>query len=536
MPVNLFNNPLTDTLFERAQDFVGLYDVELGWFTRVNPAGYLLLGYPSAQALYTDPVRSLQPQKLPQGEWERLCQLVLRTGHQELETEVRRQAGGTFWARIELTSLTLEGQPYLLVRLTDTNRLHEAERSLAQSVRRFEAVFTHATIGIIVCGQHGDIVSANAKAQQLFDYSIADLLRLRIEALVPDGVRARHEHLRQTFGAHPQARSMGANRDLQARRRDGSAFPVEISLSYFHLDQELFAVAYIIDISHKQQAERDLQAERQRVERLNADLERKVADRTHALMTTLAQLERRSEELTKALAAEQELGELKSRFVAMASHEFRTPLTAVLTSAALIEKYPTTEQQDRRLRHLGRIRLSVKHLTDILEEFLSVGRIEEGRIAAQPARFELPALLRDAVAEVQGLRKAGQHIELDLHDLGPLWLDASLLHKILVNLLSNALKYSGENTTVTVRASGQRQRLTLSVQDQGVGISREDQEHLFERFFRARNVTNVPGTGLGLYIIARYLELMGGTIALQSALNQGTTVTIVIPHEDHSAD
>ena len=536
IPANLFSNPLTDTLFERAQDFVGLYDVELGWFARVNPAGYRLLGYASAQALYNDPVRSLQPPKLPHGEWKRLCSLVLHTGHQELETEVRRQAGSTFWARIELTSLTLEGRPYLLVRLTDTNRLHEAERSLAQSVRRFEAVVTHATIGIIVCSQHGDIVSANAKAQQLFDYPIADLLRLRVEALVPDGVRSRHEQLRQTFGVHPQARSMGATHDLQARRRDGSEFPVEISLSYFHLDQELFAVAYIVDISPKQQAARDLQAERQRVERLNADLERKVADRTHALMTTLAQLERRSEELAKALAAEQELGELKSRFVAMASHEFRTPLTAVLTSAALIEKYVTTEQQDRRLHHLGRIRLSVKHLTDILEEFLSVGRIEEGRIAARPARFELPALLHDAVAEVQGLRKAGQHIELDLQEPGPLWLDASLLHKIVVNLLSNALKYSGENTTITVRASGQQHWLTLSVRDEGMGISREDQAHLFERFFRARNASNVPGTGLGLYIIARYLELMGGTIALQSELDQGTTVTIVIPYENHSAD
>jgi len=536
MPVDKFRNPLTDTLFERAKDFVGLYDVELGWFSRVNPAGYQLLGYPSAQALYDDPMRSLQPQKMPHGEWERLCSLVLRTGHHEFETEVRRQNGGTLWASIELTSLTLEGMPYLLIRLTDTNRLHEAERSLAQSVRRFEAVFTHATIGIIVCNQHGDVVSANAKAQQLFDYPIAELLRLRIEALVPDDVRTRHEQLRQSFHTHPQVRSMGANRDLQARRRDGSVFPVEISLSYFHLDQEMFAVGYIIDITLKQQAERDRQAERQRVERLNADLERKVADRTHALMTTLAQLERRSEELTKALAAEQELGELKSRFVSMASHEFRTPLTAVLTSAALIEKYTTTEQQDRRLRHLGRIRISVKHLTDILEEFLSVGKIEEGRIAAQMARLELPALLHDAVAEVQGLRKVGQHIEIDLHGVRPLWLDASLLHKILVNLLSNAFKYSSENTTITVRANCLHQRLTLSVQDQGVGISREDQEHLFERFFRARNVTNVPGTGLGLYIIARYLELMGGTIALQSQLDEGTTVTIIIPYEDHSAD
>jgi PAS domain S-box-containing protein len=536
MPTDLYRNPLTDILFEQSQGFVGLFDVELGWFTRVNEAGYTLLQYPSAQALYDDPTRFFLPQQLTPLEWEQLCTQVVRNGHHELDAELRRQSGGTLRAHIELNSLVSDNRQYFLVRITDTNRLHEAERNLSQSVRRFEAVFDHATIGIIVCDRQGNIVLTNEKALQLFDYASEGLLGQRIEVLVPDAVSGRHEKLRETFNAHPSVRSMGANRDLQARRRDGSVFPVEISLSYFHLDEELFVVAYIIDITFKQESIKALQAERQRVERLNADLEQKVADRTHALMTTLAQLEKRSEELTQALAAEQQLGELKSRFVSMASHEFRTPLTAILTSAALIEKYPATEQQPQRLRHLDRIRASVKHLSDILEEFLSVGKIEEGRIEAHPARLELPELVQEALADVQGLRKQGQHIELLLEDVGPLWLDASLLRKVLVNLLSNALKYSPENTTVTVQASCRPHHLTLRVQDEGVGISEEDQQHLFERFFRARNAANIPGTGLGLYIITRYLELMGGTIALQSELNVGTTVTITLPYANHSAD
>ena len=536
MPVDFYRNPLTDILFDQAQEFVGLYDVALGWFTRVNPAGYRLLGYPSAQALYDDPIQSLRPQKLSPAEAAALRDVVVRTGRHIVETEVRRQSGETFWARLELNSLFLDGDLYFLVRLSDTDRLHQAEHNLAQSVRRFEAVVAHATIGIIVCNRAGDIVLANEKAQGLFGYPAGTLLGQRIEALVPEAVSARHEHLRASFNGHPQVRTMGSNRALLARRHDGSVFPVEISLSYFHLDEELYVVAYIIDISFKQEAERALQAGRQRVERLNADLEQKVADRTHALMTTLAQLERRSEELAKALAAEQELGELKSRFVAMASHEFRTPLTAILTSATLVEKYPGAEQQDKRQRHLDRIRASVKHLTDILEEFLSMGKIEEGKMEAHPARVELASLLQETVAEVQGLRKPGQRIEQELAEVGPLWLDASLLRKVLVNLLSNALKYSGEDSTVVVRATSPGRQLVLSVQDQGVGISPDDQAHLFERFFRARNVINIPGTGLGLYIIARYLELMGGTIALHSELGVGTTVTVTIPYENHSAD
>ena len=272
------------------------------------------------------------------------------------------------------------------------------------------------------------------------------------------------------------------------------------------------------------------------MERLNADLEQKVAERTHALMNTLEQLEQRKDELAKALTAEQELGELKSRFVSMASHEFRTPLTAVLTSASLIEKYPGTEQQDKRMRHLVRIRQSVNHLNDILEEFLSVGRIEEGKVLACPAPVSLNMLLPDTVADVQGLLKPGQTIVEEVSGPDTIWLDPSLLRKILVNLLSNALKYSGQNSVVRMRAVCADGQLILTVQDHGVGISVEDQEHLFERFFRARNVTTVPGTGLGLYIIGRYLELMNGTIALHSTLGVGTTVTITIPYENHPAD
>ena len=268
----------------------------------------------------------------------------------------------------------------------------------------------------------------------------------------------------------------------------------------------------------------------------NAKLEQKVADRTHALLTTLNQLERRGRDLAQALVTEQELGELKSRFVSMASHEFRTPLTAVLTSAELIGDYPEGHQQEKRLKHVQRIRASVKHLNDILEEFLSVGRIEEGRVEATPASFDLATLFAETTTEVQALLKAGQQIDWQVQCPGPVWLDASLLRKILANLLSNALKYSDEGTVVTVCATCQDSLLTLSVQDQGMGISEEDQAHLFERFFRARNVSSVQGTGLGLYIIARYLELMGGTIALHSALDQGTTVTLTIPSVSQSAD
>ncbi|SHL18177.1 sensor histidine kinase [Hymenobacter psychrotolerans] len=528
-----FQHALNDLLYTHAREFVGVYDVALQQFEQVNAAGAALLGYSSVEAFLTE---AGHPFCTLEKKWQQLCEQARQAGRQEADMEIVPREGPPFWGRIELSSFELEARPFLLVRLTRQSRLQQAERELAHSVRRFEAVFANATIGIIVCNQPGDIVSANQFAQQLFGYAPNELLGQRIEVLVPNAAGRQHEKLRHSFNAHPQVRNMGHNRDLLAQRKDGSVFPVEVSLSYFHLDEELYVVAYIIDITFKKEAERELIAQRQRVEALNTELEQKVADRTHALMSTLEQLEQRSQELTQALAAEQELGELKSRFVSMASHEFRTPLTAVLTSATLIEKYPATEQQDKRLKHLQRIRASVNHLNDILEEFLSVGRIEEGRIEARPVSLNLPTLLEETVTDVQGLLKAGQRIERQTNCAAPVWMDPSLLRKIVVNLLSNAIKYSGENSVVTLQADCRHHQLTLRVQDQGVGISPEDQEHLFERFFRARNVTNVPGTGLGLYIIGRYLELMGGTIALHSELNVGTSVTITIPYENHPAD
>ncbi|WP_375419539.1 ATP-binding protein [uncultured Hymenobacter sp.] len=285
-----------------------------------------------------------------------------------------------------------------------------------------------------------------------------------------------------------------------------------------------------------QELNEELGAANKQLRASNTELEERMTNRTHALIVTLEQLEKRGIDLAQALATEQELGELKSRFVSMASHEFRTPLAVVLSSATLIAKYPGAEHQAQRLTHLSRIHTSVRHLNDILEEFLSVGRIEAGKVEAHPATLDLNVLVDETVANAQSTFKAGQTLFQQINCPAPFRLDASLLRKILVNLLSNAIKYSAENSVVTVRADCHDNLLVIHVQDQGIGISEEDQAHLFERFFRAGNAANIPGTGLGLYIIAEYIELMGGTIVLESELGVGTTVTLSIPYENHPAD
>ncbi|MVN78829.1 PAS domain S-box protein [Hymenobacter sp. HMF4947] len=516
---------LADLLYTHSGEMLGIYDLALGWFTHVNPAGVRLLAYPSKEAFLADPNHALRVPPWTSAQWQNLCDLTRREGHHELEADVRRHVGKPFRAYVKLTYCELAGKPLLLVNITEHNRLQQAERALAHSVRRFEAVFANATLGIIVCDKPGRMVSVNAQAGQLFGYSPAELLGQQLQVLVP---AAAQPHAADS--ADPLGRRMGHHDcPLAGQRRDGTEFPVEASLSYFYLDEELYVVAYILDLSAKQAAEQELRAQHERVARLNAELEQRVIDRTNALLLTLEQLEKRGDELTLALQAEQQLGELKSRFVSMASHEFRTPLTAMLSSADLIEEFPGTHQQAQRLKHVDHIRSSVQHLNTILEEFLSVGRIEEGRIEAHPANLNLDDLVRDTVADMQSLLKTGQTIDWQVECPIPVRLDASLLRKILMNLLSNALKYSGEHSVITVRASCVPKELTITVQDQGIGISAEDQAHLFEQFFRAPSVITEPGTGLGLYIIAKYLELMGGIIDLQSAPGQGTTVAIALP-------
>ncbi|GAB3713588.1 hypothetical protein GCM10027592_52930 [Spirosoma flavus] len=532
----LSTNALANLLFERETDFLGIYDVQKDRFIRVNKTGIQLLGYPSEQALLDLPGPSFLSQPFnAEGHSQSIANLV-QASHYDNEIEMLRFGGETFWGRIEVNTFvnTVDQGQLALVRITNLDRLRRTERELEHSIRRNEAIFANATIGIIVCDQKGQIVSANQLAHQLFGYPRNELETLMIEQLVPMGVSRYHQKLRESFNTDPQVRSMGHNRDLHAQRKDGSVFPVEISLSYFQLEDELYVVAYIIDITFKKQTERQLLDHRDHIERLNADLEQKVADRTHALMNTLDQLEQSKDELAKALVAEREVGELKSRFVSMASHEFRTPLTTVLNSATLIEKYPNGEQQEKRQKHVYRIRESVKHLNDILEEFLSVGKLEEGKIETHPVDVAIARLIGETVAEMQSMLKPKQQIQMNLSCLGLVRLDRSLLRKILVNLISNAVKYSGPGSVVVVNCTCHEGQLELSVTDQGVGISAEDQQHLFERFFRAKSVSNIPGTGLGLHIVSRYVELMKGQVTLASELNKGTTVTVNIPYENYS--
>ncbi len=415
------------------------------------------------------------------------------------------------------------------------------ERSIHQSIesdqRQVTALFDHATEGIILTDEKGKIILLNPAAYSLFQYDRDELPGQSIDLLIPQRFHHRHEQDRKGFYQNPGNRSMGHGRDLFARKKDGREFPVEISLSYYRQNDALFVIAFIVDITQRKQSEQELLNQKAQLEKitedvrkLNTELETKVEQRTLILREALQELERSQQELSEALNKEKELNEIKSRFVSMASHEFRTPLSTILSSAALLSKYKKAEEQDNRDRHIKRIKDSVKHLNDLLEDFLSLGRLEEGKIRMQMASLPVKEFLEEVVDEIGSLAKERQSIRLDYSGNNEFMSDKHMLRNILINLLSNAVKFSPEGGIICLQVRySPADGMTLSVKDEGIGISQEDQQHLFSSFFRGENAMNIEGTGLGLHIVKRYVELLHGSIRVNSVLDKGTTITVELP-------
>ena len=410
-------------------------------------------------------------------------------------------------------------------------------RNIELDKSHLSSLFANATEGILVTNNKGEIILANPATLKMFGYEEEkEMIGQMVEILIPRRYRAGHVQLRDGFYHQPSNREMGSGRDLFGQRRDGSSFPVEVSLSAYKQNNQTFVIAFIVDITHRKEIEKSMVEQQQQLEKvsndirkLNADLEAKVEERTVILKEALQRLEESQAELSDALDKERELSEIKSRFVSMASHEFRTPLSAVLSSASLLSKYVSAEDQDKRDRHINRIKDSVKHLNDLLEDFLSLGKLDEGKVGATFSTFNLPEIIHETTDDMKGILKRGQHINYYHEGEELIVSDKKMLKNIMFNLISNAVKFSDENAPIEIKSKIEDDQAVVSIQDTGIGIAVEDQQHLFSSFFRGANASNIQGTGLGLHIVKRYLELMGGSVNLKSKLGVGTSITFNLP-------
>lgn len=526
----------------------------------------------------------------------------------------------------------------------------------------YEAFFKNASIGIMVVNKSGEIINTNPFLLTLFGYEENELNGKKIELLIPDRFHHQHVQHRDAFNKNPISRPMGVGLELFGKKKDGTEFPVEVSLSNYEANDEKFSFAYVTDNTKRIN-------DKKKIFQLNNDLEYNVNNRTKELTRTLQVLELLNEKheialanqkaildnacvmlyamnengliqffnpeatrltgyeaaevvqkhtpilfhlnteiwrckielyenyqidaqndfdvikqksllnqfntleccfvnkngtevpvsltispirdkqqkligfmgvaidisaqknaeynLLEALSKEKKLGEMKSRFVSMASHEFRTPLSTILSSAYLIEKYTECSEQQKREKHINRIIASVNNLTNILNEFLSVGKIEEGKLVLHVSNFNLKKLIETIVTDLNPLLKKGQKIDYTHEGSEMIELDNSLLKNIILNLLSNAIKFSYENSMIIITSSYHDDEFVIKVVDNGIGITKDDQEHLMDRFFRGSNAVNVQGTGLGLHIVSKYVERMQGKITYESEINKGTSFTIV---------
>lgn len=383
-----------------------------------------------------------------------------------------------------------------------------------------KAIIDNAIDGIITINERGIIESINPSACRLFLYYPEEVIGKNISMLMPSPDKERHDQYIRNYTETGVPHIIGYGREVLGRRKDGNVFPFRLGVSEVNYGDKRVFAGFIHDLSHQKEAEKQLMQYTQHLEEL-------VKDRTHSLNETIKELTHAKEEVSDSLEKEKELSQLKSRLLSMASHEFRTPLSAIQLSTSLIERYTQAEQDGKVERHVNKIKSAVSNLITILDDFLHVEKAEAGKVVVNWSTFDLEIFCVEITDELTLIAKKNQKITYKHEGTAKLVkLDKNLLKNCIINLISNAIKYSGDDTRVEFTSLIGPSGITIRVRDNGIGIPAEEQKHLFEAFFRAQNTGNIPGTGLGLNIAARYVNLMGGTIACKSALNKGTEFTI----------
>ncbi len=382
-----------------------------------------------------------------------------------------------------------------------------------------KVIYENVLDGIIIIDIDGFILSINSSACTMFGYTVDELNGQPAGMLVGGYEQLGLQTARQRSG---DIWDTGHSSRIKAIKKDGVSFPAQMSVSkVMDRGRQIYTVI-VHDLSDEKKAEAQQQ--------YTNGLEAVVEERTKFLKNIVQTLEQAKDEVNTSLLKEKEVNQLKTRFVSLASHEFRTPLSSIQLSASLIERYYDRLERSKVFYHLHKIKLAIGDLTSILEDFLSVERIDSGKVEPEYTRFDLQSLCGELATEMQAQAKTGQNITYEHSGLSlNVLLDKKLLRHCLINLLSNAIKYSGANSVISMKTDVTETGCQISIADNGIGIPAMDQVHLFEAFFRAHNTTDIQGTGLGLNIVKRYIDLMNGRISFESVEQVGTTFTLSFP-------
>ncbi|XMO87439.1 PAS domain S-box protein [Algibacter sp. AS12] len=409
-----------------------------------------------------------------------------------------RKDGSVFPVEAGLNPFTVYGKGYVMALVIDIS-----ERKYMEQERNHLANIFQESLNEIYVFANDDLkfINVNYGAQKNIGYSLEEL-----KTMTPVDIKPKftESQFRQKLELLNETKEEKIEFETVHQRKSGSTYPVNVHLQRSKLGDKDVFLAIILDITEQKN--------------YTENLEKTVAVRTAELKT--------------ALATEKELNELKTKFLSMVSHEFKTPLSGILTSTMLLNKYKLTEQQDKREKHINTITEKVQYLNTILNDFLSIEKLEKGKINYKFATFKLSKVLNEVIYNANMLLKAGQKINYpeNIDDIS-LYQDEKILELTLSNLIYNAIKYSSENTIIDIKISQNETTTVFIVKDNGIGIPEKDQKNIFNRYFRAENALLIQGTGIGLNIVKDHLESLNGSITFKSIEHEGSTFTIELPNK-----
>ncbi|MDY7020843.1 MAG: PAS domain S-box protein [Cyanobacteriota bacterium] len=469
---------LTQFTLDHAGDGIFLVNAQ-GQLFYVNEAACQQLECTREQLLNLT-IEEIDP-TLTQSIWKKYWRKVKKQQTLTHESIHRTQQGREFPVEVNINYLEFNNQAYSCVIARDISDRKQAENQLQQQFTAIEA----AIDGIALL-KDGQYVYLNPAHVKLFGYN-------RPEELIGQSWTTLYNPSELERFQRDVFPALGENQawrgEAIATRKDGSTFPEEVSLT---LAPDGTLICVCRDITQRKQAER---------------------------------------EIFKALEKEQELNQLKSRFITLMSHEFRTPLAVISSSAGILETFNHKLSEEKRQKHIQKIQTQIQHSIQLLDEILLINQAETNQLVFDPQPLDLVDFCQKIIAKIQQSND-NHSIELSYpqdHQEIPVVMDQTLLQHILTELLSNAIKYSPDEGKIDLRLSFVEDNVCFQVQDRGIGIPPTDREHLFESFYRAENVGNIQGTGLGLSIIKQCIDSYGGEIIIESGVNQGTTVTIALP-------
>lgn len=401
----------------------------------------------------------------------------------------------------------------------------------------FNVLFEAIPEGVIIVDEEQIIVAANASAEKMFGFEKGELINKFLNNLIPVKHQDKYKKHFINYINTSTLTKEKTKLNLYGITKSKKIFPAEISLNPFKVANKTFVIALIIDVTKRKET-------KQKIDKLNNQLEKTINAKTIELKKTIKQLQKVNlnykkeiknriegeNKIMETLKKERELNELKTKFLSLVSHEFKTPLSGILTSSMLLKKYPLQKQQNKRDKHIETISKKVHYLNNILNDFLSIERLESSNVNYKFTTFNLNKIISEVVYNANMLLKSGQKINIspNINDY-ILYQDEKILELILSNLLYNAIKYSFENTTIELDVYQKNNNIVFKLKDEGVGIPENDQKFIFNRYFRAENVLNIQGTGTGLNIVKTHLENLNGSIAFTSIENKGSVFIVELP-------